>query len=457
MSYVYDVLSVAYYLAFLTFYLGVLIYALPIPWRGLKSWAPRLIGDSILAIIMITLYIAIVGSTDYLLGLLGGSWDAFWSWVKSALAFASTMKALVVIVLAAAKAVNASWVLSSITWPIDRVVNLVIITVATLSGIGWLVSTYRDLLIALGIALLSLPLRIGRGAGAWLIAFSVVFYIGLPNLPVFSTWLIEAPHSQEDFGFAIAKASVVDYEGLIVGYGVLVLSTTSGDTVSIYPIEDGVVKGKLGPGYISFPSNTSIYAMLEVDGVWLPLEPYPITLGGTGSRGLVESLNLTAVNLVYSDGLLVVFTSSSRVTASVEVIGEGSVVINTVSGREYYVEVRYPHGCNVSVEHNAARVEGGGWKWRGVEGKYLRLHGEGPMTIMLSYSGSCNPGFEEPEAKDYLLDAKGVSSLLSPGLIRDTILYYITVPLMYNLMLASIAYAVARLLGGRERIMPRFM
>ena len=43
------VLNAAFALSVLTYYLGVLIYAIPIPWYGIKRWAPLLIFDGLLA------------------------------------------------------------------------------------------------------------------------------------------------------------------------------------------------------------------------------------------------------------------------------------------------------------------------------------------------------------------------------------------------------------------------
>ncbi|GAB6148501.1 hypothetical protein [Stetteria hydrogenophila] len=454
---VYDVLSIAYYLALLTFSTGVLIYALPLPWRSVKSWAPRLIGDSIYAVALISTYLVILKFTDYLLGLLGGSWDTFWSWVSSAVGFITALKTLVVTILAAARALQASWVVSSITWPIDRVANLVLVTAATLSGLGWLVSNYRDILIALGIVLLSLPLRIGRWAGAWLIAFAIVFYIGLPLLPAFSAWLAQPPSEGARFNFTVASVNLLDTTGGRVDSGVLRLSLTpGGDPIGVYPVEDGIVDGKLGPGRVSLPSNTPIYASLELDGLLLPLAPYPFTVEESGILAPGPTLNLTAVNLAYSDGLLAVVTSSSMVSVALEVEG-GNVTIYTWAPQEYYVDVRYPEGCVVNVSHTAVAVEEGSWEWRGVKGKTLRLHSDGAMALTLSYSGSCSPDFKKPEARDYLLDVWGITSLINSETIASIILYYITLPIMYNLTLASLAYGLARVLGGRERFMPKFI
>lgn len=450
----YDILVVAYYLSILTFYTGVLIYSLPVPWRGLKAWGPRLIGDSIFTIVLLTSYLALVKSTDFMLGLLGGSWSSFWAWVSSAVSFAAALKGFIFALLAASKALDASWAVSTLTWPVDRAANLVILVVATLSGLGWLVSTYRDTFMALGIALMSIPLRLGRGAGAWLLAFTVVFYIGLPMLPAFTAWIVGEAAPRESLGFAIARVSVADYSGESVDYGVVAFSTIpGGDPVSLYPIIGGVVQGKLGPGYASFPDNTSIYATLEVDGVQLPLAPYPFT---PGSLSPGKTLNLTAVNMVYSDGLLVLFTSSSRVSAALAG-KQGNVTVHAWAPQPFYIEVRYPDTCSVAVSHNAARIESGSWDWRGVKGRYLRLYSNGSLTATITYSGGCSPQFNPPEARDYVLDSKGLELLINPKIVVDLILYYITVPIMYNFTLASIAYALARVLGGRDRIMPRFI
>jgi hypothetical protein len=46
MTYLGDLFEIALKLALLTFYLGALVYALPIPVRGLKRWGGVLIRDS---------------------------------------------------------------------------------------------------------------------------------------------------------------------------------------------------------------------------------------------------------------------------------------------------------------------------------------------------------------------------------------------------------------------------
>ncbi|WP_054844973.1 hypothetical protein [Sulfuracidifex tepidarius] len=51
--------------------------------------------------------------------------------------------------------------------------------------LAFIINNYYGLFIALGIGLMSIPFRVGRGIGASLISFSIVFEAGLPYLPNF--------------------------------------------------------------------------------------------------------------------------------------------------------------------------------------------------------------------------------------------------------------------------------
>jgi hypothetical protein len=65
------VLSVS--LAGLTYALGALIYALPIPLRGVKKWAPILMSDAVLTVVMASMFGGILYVINLIFSLIGVS------------------------------------------------------------------------------------------------------------------------------------------------------------------------------------------------------------------------------------------------------------------------------------------------------------------------------------------------------------------------------------------------
>ena len=133
-------LIIGYKLSLLTFSIGVLIYALPIPWSGLKSWGPRLIWDSIAATILLSLFYFLIKISNKIPLYLGGSWSYFEAWLNNALAFAITLKELVLIAYAAARTLDLSRVVSSLLWPIDRLANALWLFMITIYGLAVLLN-----------------------------------------------------------------------------------------------------------------------------------------------------------------------------------------------------------------------------------------------------------------------------------------------------------------------------
>jgi len=88
-------LFLAYDLAMLSFFIGVLIYALPIPWYPLKRWAPRLMVDSIIAAILAISFYTLLDVSNFIARILGGSWELFYKWLKTSIGVMIGLKTLV--------------------------------------------------------------------------------------------------------------------------------------------------------------------------------------------------------------------------------------------------------------------------------------------------------------------------------------------------------------------------
>ncbi|AOL15800.1 hypothetical protein BFU36_02610 [Sulfolobus sp. A20] len=182
-------------IATLTYILGALFYGLPIPVYGVKKWGPRMISDAIYAGVWINIYGLIIVLANELQNLLGVNWSIFYTYLTNLEAQAfylmfelkSIYYTLVNIKAAAAAPVfipllQFSSFISDIVFLLQFIID-----------IGEFVQNSFMILIAIGILLLSLPFRIGKGIGGSLISSSIVFYIGLPYLPIFMQNIYSPP------------------------------------------------------------------------------------------------------------------------------------------------------------------------------------------------------------------------------------------------------------------------
>ena len=196
------------YLSSLTYFLGVLFYALPIPVEGVKRWAPTLIKDSIYSLVWLSIYNDVINLANYILHkILNLSWTGYFG---SIYLMSTGVTAQFV----------ALEIIKSITMPVTSIMSFFLksssttTATTTSNGISSLVSSltgnslnilihqtqtimmslyfiiilsdviYYGMpwLLSLGVLLMSLPFRIGRSVGATLISTVLVFYIGLPGM-----------------------------------------------------------------------------------------------------------------------------------------------------------------------------------------------------------------------------------------------------------------------------------
>ena len=183
-----ELLLIAQSLSILTYMLGVVVYALPIPVSGLKRWAPRLVSDGIYALILVTIYNIIVSVTDQLQVELTGSWNSYIDWINNTMSTITTIYQYILLIIGALSTIPyAGTLIQAVfpTWVVGSVLSGTLSFLSTLELISLFIYNNYRILIALGITLFALPFRIGRAIGASLIASSVVFYIGLPYMPTF--------------------------------------------------------------------------------------------------------------------------------------------------------------------------------------------------------------------------------------------------------------------------------
>ena len=175
-------LQIANALGDMTYFLGALLYGLPLPVYGLKKWGPTLIKDGIYIMLWSTLYFTIISIVEQVGSDLGISWNNYYNWL-----YGTQLETVGLFVdvnllngilskfyINFAPLSLASFFLSLGS---SFLTFLIALSLLVYENWGWLT--------AFGIMLMAIPFRLGRTIGATLIAFSIVFWVGLPLLPNF--------------------------------------------------------------------------------------------------------------------------------------------------------------------------------------------------------------------------------------------------------------------------------
>jgi len=459
-----DALLIAYKLSILTFYLGVLIYALPIPWRGFKRWAPTLIIDGIFTASLSLIFYLLFDAANYIMQLLGGSWDFFRLWLMRLLTWVLTVKGLLFTFKTILSAYNLATPFSSYMAPFERSLDLVYLTGVWLLGMAKLITGYGTYLAALGLVLYAIPFRVARSAGAWLLAFVLVFSVGLPVMPSFISTMASLPEPPgiegiQDLGFALARVKVVDYRGEPLPYGMAYLWNNEYGTVARYQIWDGLLQHDNSGPLITVPSRVQVVYFIEVNGLRVTPRPTPVKPAYYKVEGSTWQLTLKTVNLVWLKGSAIAATSGT--IKSVDVVEEEGATRYTITvflDRGERVEIRAPYNCEIEANFAGFEVVRDSWSWAGLRGYTIRMTPLKPGTVTVDLKvGDCSlrKPSDLPDAMGILENPELDWNLLDLDIIATIIVYYVTVPLIYIFLLLVITYGVARLLGGRDRYMPK--
>ena len=448
-----DLLGLAYRLVVLTFDLGVLIYAMPVPIHGLKRWAPRLIQDSILAFILIAVFDFSFRASNTIAAMLGGSWQLLHTWISSGAAEFVAIKTVRFLLELAPDPTGVSDALAGLMRPLDRLATTALYFIGFIAGLAYLVETYGRYLAALGLVLYSAPFRVARAAGAWLFSFAIIFSAGLQVLPVLVVQLGGAPASPflgeiAEKGIAIAEINVTGPGGPLWGE-LHVRDYDTGEEYAVYEVSNGSALER-GAGFVAIPSKPRIAYELEYMAVTLYLAPYPANASDYDVEGGIWRIGLYSPHAVYARPGILAYTDG-RVLSVDGSSGGFEAVLSLDQGQ--YVAVRYADTCSVTVQAPGLEESGGEWYWRGVHGGLVRLVASesGNYTLQASFECGAEPGFSyETSPYDGRIDR--YLSFVDLDFVRAFILYWFTIPLLYTAMLGSITTAVARLLGGRERL-----
>ncbi len=473
-----NILLLAFSLSVLTYYLGTLIYALPIPWWGLKRWAPTLIYDGAASALLIFSAGVIVSSTEYIAGLLGASWGNFYSWSAQRISYVAMFTAGIGLLK--------TWFSSNIVGgnvfgafvnPLITALTYVMIALETITIIGLIVQTYFTKMIFLGILLFSIPFRIARSIGAGLLSFAIVFYVGLPLLPLFTSYFslttidgssFLVGKSLDELGVAYCKLSFIDANGNRIPWVHAVFKDKSGIVYARYSsISDGTIDaGRPDKG---LPLNINMTVVVYLSGKSYSVIPKEFNVKRNGlfdpvtdpSYDYYCTLYVPEVSWSFAPCLYASIRGEGEVVDGKYLEDQGLIELTVVARREISLEMVFPSSMTmeesflddikVSPVIHEDHYNGNTVSHTAVINVYPGTH-----LFKAFFTGSPKPPNkgvfgEKYYVRDFIEGSGGIEGILRDAakLIASLLVEWVILPTTYLTVLLSISYSLSRVIGGR--------
>lgn len=450
---------VTYYLSILTFYMGVLIYALPVPHSGLKRWGPRLISDAFYTMALLFSATIVVKFAEEILGALGGEWGAFLSYLKGVMMLRSGLA----VVLGSARWLLARTGIGSglatILSPLISATMASLYAIIVMYALALLVRGGLWTLITLGTTLIAVPFRIARKAGAYLIAFALVFHVGLPLYPYFTALLLVPSRLATSFQNAV-YGNIVNEFGERIHGGFLGLELDDDKYVGPIPVDSGtfiipygdeVAKMRITIVYDvcgrRFATNVTRLSLSEICGK-----------AGGMCRVTVEVKEL----LDYSNGIAI-YSNPKPQHASAMISGQ-DVNVELQSAESLYMYLLIPNAYrvealfidNLAVE-DIDELYNGSWRWYDVGGSTYVIPiqpGTHTVRVRLSTTGLASEP-DESHAYEALQNLISYNLFDIQGFIEEALrVFYVDLvsAVLYLSLLLTITTGLATLLGGSGKL-----
>ncbi|MEM4694968.1 MAG: hypothetical protein QXD67_03395 [Ignisphaera sp.] len=453
-------LLTSFYLSILTFYLGVFIYALPIPITGLKRWGPRLINDAFFIAILSTTIDSIIGFADYLRHTLGGNWTYYIHAVRGLIMYRTTL----ITVLSILK----DYILKVVPG-VSRLLSIGI-NILTASLYALLLMYFLALLVyynigvlsSLGITLMAIPFRIARSAGAFLLSFTLVLYLALPLYPNFVS-ILSVPLSHSFLDVTVIYGNIVTDLGYRVLEGYVGLE---------------VENKYIGPAKLA-PNG---HMLLIVNKKYLD-KPSTLYFDASSHRFYTNLTNIILSNLClnrstlnmcridvavkgllyYRKGMTIHMTPQPQFLEILEIESNSiSFKVKLQSNGSLYLSIVNQYKINLISINNTiniddlAKYRAYGWIWYNVPGNtYVIPLTPGIYTIHLKFEVSSLEGLEPSTDHLYPINIYELQPE-TVGDIMDILTYtsYVEVisSLLYLSLLMSTSYGLSKLLGSTTRL-----
>ena len=462
-----EILLIALALAVLSYHLGILLLSMPIPFSSIKRWGPVLMRDSLYAGVLIFSSNIILSIVPYFQGLLGCSWHNFDVWIMGRTSWLVGWKTSVTAILGAFSRVTGGYFLYILVNPFLKMINYALTTMYSILSLSIILRTYYAKLIILGILFISVPFRLTRNTGAYFIAFSIVFMVGLQLLPSFvssfSTGNINSSPPNGNIVFGAINIKTLDKKSIC--YPVVKGFDNNDNPLFLYK---GDSKGMVNTGFPDrgLPRNTSYNVILDYMGITSVLEPTPVIPsrdyvqepGGWPNNGVFITLKSPLI-IDEPYCYFIVYRSGGVSVNSLIIQGDSGHLIVQSSAPNSYIEFRYIIGGSVVFSvypYNLIHIVNGTWSWRGLKGYWNRILVPVNQSVLIIYSFN-NGGEPVPpvvKEKGYL-GKTGFSPWMDFTRMASSILMsWIVLPAVYLFMLGSVSAALAYLIGGSREKLP---
>ena len=463
----YYILTIAFYLSVLTYYIGVLILALPIPWYGIKKWGPILIVDGIKSAILVFSFNIIILSVAYISEVIGINWYNFNAWIVGKIS-----ELVLLYTFLFSLQTIASKVISGITGiftsPLLSLITYSIILLETFLIIGAIIYSYCSKFIAIGILLHNIPFRVSRAAGSTLIAFAIIYFIGLPLLPTFIE-TITTPTITPRIDINTLKSGIA--------YGTIYLKDIIGKPIpytilKIIKLDD---KSKILALYISnsegvinalslergLPADEEYLVEVEYLGRIIPVTPNPVDpkqhyVHQNDSPYIkltlkaIDTIVYRYISLSFEEGTVINYIKTNTT----------SIKLTIKCSSEKYIELRVPDKIELTkiYDNNTeiAPAHKEVLEWYGVTYTYYKVEiKEGMHNIGFHFNfNNFIPEKVKPNISEvpYLSNIIGEDNIIE-ALHRLIALFFFTyfiAPLSYFFILISVTYGLASFIGGRR-------
>ncbi len=443
-----NLLTLAVALASLTYALGALILGLPIPYRPLKRWGPRLMADAVVTMIIVSSLGILLWLSDKVMEIIGVAWGSFYDWI-------TVRFTLLLAVYGGLQYVSTLLRSSGLDVFLPIVSGTVSAVGAALTGLRLIffvalaLQRLRYHFVVLGSVLYSVPFRIGRSVGATMISIGLVAYIAMPALPLF----VDA-FSPDVPGLAIPSNQTIiiyvkDSVGNSLPYPLLELRDSGGEV-------EGVILGDmygriiLGGGKDVLPPTFNYSVRIGFLGYYFDTVPGYITESSNNSVVIIP-------NLVYKGGVGVL---AHGVMMNVLADEPGRIRMRAVailaSPEILITKVAYISYAEVSINNDSYDCQWVRTYWMDIplDTCQVTVLSRGDVLTIDFISGPY-PGPSVREKRIVYGDSveelvESLTTYAAAVLYRELVL-----PAMYMGVVASITAAAARVIGGSMRLLPR--
>ncbi len=466
-------LLVAFNLSVLTYYLGVLVYALPVPWYGVKKWGPLLIIDGIFSATLVFGFNLIVQAINYIFTILGLSWNNLMLWLNTVI---SSIFVLIFFIqlLGSMLSKLSLGLIPNFLGPLYSILSYSLTSLFLIQFIALIVRLHYTKLIALGIMLFAMPFRIARTAGAVLVSFSIVFYIGLPLLPVFVQTLSQPQEFNQEtyiYGVSFPHYLVKSYNGSSIPMAVMNIYSVNNSLLARYITDNN------GSIYASYPDkgSPSNYFKIEIEyfGYAFKTYPYKFINNFTCSHASNHTgenttclFNVHVPGILYASTCMVLFNVWNASVKDFSVVGLDKVqlLINVSKQGVYEIMVWRGSKDDIGVllngtllAHDKIIIDNVEWYGNNLNILKARLDA-GIWNISILLGGNCQQIYLDKKSLEiyYIKHTMNASNILS--FVEQSSSYYffstIILTSSYIILLTIISYGLAIFLGGRYPRIP---